>query len=237
MPVAISAAAAIAECRAGLGFGGRPEPASTTGDAGDRSSRPPGSGGCPEDGEEDGHCDQAPWEAEPVDAVVDRGLECGREDDPQRESRDRPGDRCDRPGDGPVGHQHEAEVLLCGADCREHAELAEPSLCDDREPRGGNQRGQDEEDRGNGEHRHCLGRAADVVSIEHGTLEGRARAILLGLLEGVARIGARVDEHGDPVRARRRGCHESELVAQLHRAWGAETRLGGQLVLVDEAAE
>ena len=103
------------------------------GEAGDRSPGPPGGGRCPEDCEEDGRRDQPPRKAEPVDAMVDRGLERRGEDDPEREARDRPDDRGDRPDDGAVGQQHEAEVLLRGADGGEHAELAEPSLRDDCE--------------------------------------------------------------------------------------------------------
>ena len=75
MPTAISAAAAIAAWRAGLGFGGRPESASTTGRRATVRARPPGGGGRPEDGEEDGRRDQPPGKAEPVDAMVDGGLE------------------------------------------------------------------------------------------------------------------------------------------------------------------
>ena len=123
------------------------------GEAGDRSRRPPGGGGRPEDREQDGRRDQPPREAEPVDAMVDRGLERRGEDDPEREARDRPDERGDRPDDGAVGQQHEAKVLLRGADGGEHAELAEPSLRDDREACGGDQRGQEQEDGGHGEHR------------------------------------------------------------------------------------
>ena len=70
-----------------------------------------------------------------------------------------PHDRGDRPDDAAVGHEHEAEVLVRGADGGEHAELAQPPLRDDREARGGDQRGQEEEDGGHGEHRQRVRRA------------------------------------------------------------------------------
>ena len=54
-------------------------------------------------------------------------------------------------------------------DCREHAELAEPTLSDDSEARGGNQRGQEQEDGGDGkqcERVSSLDLAADPQSPE-----------------------------------------------------------------------
>ena len=49
-------------------------------------------------------------------------------------------------------------MLLRGADRREHAELAEPPLRDDREACGGDERGEEEEDGGHGEHRQRVRR-------------------------------------------------------------------------------
>ena len=151
--------------------------------------------------------DQPPRKAEPVDAMVDRGLECRGEDDPEREAGDRPDERSDRPDDGAVGQQHEAEVLLRGADGSEHAQLAEPSLRDDREACGGNQRGQEEEDGGDGEHRQRLRRAADVVPVDH-RARGESRAVALGSEEGVdatprSRRRERRPVGGSPTRGRR----------------------------------
>ncbi len=103
MPTAISAAAAIAEWRAGLGLGGRPESASMTGR---RATVRPGHQAAtvaPTIARSDGHRDQSPRKAEPVDAMVDRGLECRGEHDPEREARDRPDECGDRPDDGAVG--------------------------------------------------------------------------------------------------------------------------------------
>ena len=174
MPTAISAAAAIAEWRAGLGLGGRPESASMTGR---RATVRPGhqaAAVAPRTARSDGQRDQPPRKAEPVDAMVDRRLERRRERDPEREARDRPDECGDRPDDGAVRQQHEAEVLLRRADGGEHAELAEPSLGDDGEAGGGNQRRQEEEDGGHGEHRQRLRRTADVASADHGAREGRA---------------------------------------------------------------
>ena len=110
-----------------------------TGTRASRSPRPPGGGGCPEDGDEDGHREQGPGQAEPVDAMVDRGLERRGDREPEPETHDRP-ERCaDRAHDGAVGQQHESQVLLRRADRGEHAELAEPPLRDDREACGGNE--------------------------------------------------------------------------------------------------
>ena len=153
-PTAIKAAAATAEWRAGLGLGGRPE-----------------------DCEDDGHCDQPPGKAEPLDAMVDRGLERRGEHDPERETHDRPGDCRDCPDDGAVGQQHEAEMLLRGADGGEHAELAEPSLRDDREPRGGNERSQEEEDGGHRGDRERLGCTTDIASANLCARERPARVV------------------------------------------------------------
>ena len=88
--------------------------------------------------------------------MVDRGLERRGEDEPEPEARDRPDDRGNRPDDGAVRQDHETEVLPRGADGGEHAELAEPSLRDDCESCGGNQRCKEEEDGGHGEHRQRL---------------------------------------------------------------------------------
>ena len=161
MPTAISAAAAIGRVPRGPRLGRSPREREHDGEAGDRSPRPPGGGGRPEDCEEDGRRDQRPRKAEPVDAMVDRGLERRREGDPEREARDRPDECGDRPDERAVGQQHEADVLLRGADGGEHAELAEPSLRDDREAGGGDQRGQEQEDGGHGEHRQRVCRLPD----------------------------------------------------------------------------
>ena len=82
--------------------------------------------------------------------MAHRGFESRREDDPERTARDRAEDRGDHSDDGAVGQQHEPE-MLSSPDCREHAELAEPTLRDDGEARGGNERGQEQEDGGDGE--------------------------------------------------------------------------------------
>ena len=88
---------------------------------------------------------------------------------------DRPAERGDRADEGAVGQEHEAEVLLRGADGGEHAQLPEPSLGDDREAGGGDQRGQEEEDGGDGEHRQrvCPLRVGDRVSVPREGRTGR----------------------------------------------------------------
>ena len=149
-------------------------------EAGDRSPRPPGSDRCPDDSEDDDHRDQSPGKAEPVDAMVDRGLEGRGEHDPEREAGDRPDECCERPDDGAVGQEHETAVLLCGADGSQHSELSEPSLRDDREACGGDQRRKEEEDGSDGEDGQRLGRTTDIVSASHGAREGRAGAVAEG---------------------------------------------------------
>ena len=149
--------------------------------------------------------------------MVDRGLERRGEDEPEPEACDRPDDRGKRPDDGAVRQHHETEVLPRGADGGEHAELAEPSLRDDCESCGGNQRCQEEEDGGHGEHRQRLCGLADVVPLDHGARIGRAGAVTQGPHEGVMLRLAPIDEQVDHVRAGRRGRDESELVAQLAR--------------------
>ena len=80
-------------------------------------------------------------------------LERGDERDPDRETRERPEQRADRTDDRAVGEKHEPEVLPGRTDRSEHAQLTEPSLGDDGEACGGDERGQQQEDRGHGEHR------------------------------------------------------------------------------------
>ena len=84
--------------------------------------------------------------------MAHRGFESRREDEPERAARDRAESRGDHSDDGAVRQQHEPEMLLRSPDCREHAELTEPTLRDDGEARCGNERGQEQEDGGDGEH-------------------------------------------------------------------------------------
>ena len=122
-------------------------------DARHRPPGPPGCGGRPEHGDEDDHREQRPRQADRVDAMTEGRLERRDERDPERETRDRPEQRADRADDRAVGEQHEPEVLPGRTDRGEHAQLAEPSLSDDGEACGGDERGQQQEDRGHGEHR------------------------------------------------------------------------------------
>ena len=139
------------------------------GDAGDRSPRPPGGGGRSEDCDEDDHREQRPGQAEPVDAVVDRGLERRGDREPEREARDRSDQRADRTDDRAVGQQYESEVLVGRAGRREHAELTEPSLRDHGEARGGDQRGQEQEDGG---HENIARASAARLMLHLGSREG-----------------------------------------------------------------
>ena len=209
----------MAEWRAGLGLGGRAESASTTGTRATARAGHQAAAVAPMTREEGGHDYQTPRKAEPVDAMVDRGLEYRSEDDPECEAGDRPDERGDRPDERAVPQQDEANVLLRRADGGEHAELAETSLRDDCKACGGDQRGQEQEDRGHREHRQRLCRTADVTPALHGAREGRAGpvTVIQRPVEGVERRRGRVDEHRDPIRARGGDCDEGELVAQLAR--------------------
>ena len=143
----------------------------------------------------------------------------GAKASPEREAGDRPDERGDRPDEGAVGEQHEAEVLLRGADGGEHAELAEPSLRDDREACGGDQRGQEQEDGGHGEHRQRVRRRCVVPRRLLRAREGRAASVTwrLGRRTRSTRRSRRrrtVTWSGAPCR---RGGDERELVAQLAR--------------------
>jgi hypothetical protein len=147
--------------------------------------------------------------------MVDRGLERRREHDPEREAADRPDERGDCPDDGAVRQQHEPDVLLRRADRSEHAELPEPSLRDDREPRSRDQRGAEQEDRGHGEDRQRLHRAAGVASPVRDPHQGGVAAH--GVEEGGDRCLARAHEDVDVVGAGIRGGDERELVSELPR--------------------
>ena len=192
MPTAISAAAAIAEWRAGLGLGGRPESASVTGS---RATVRPGHQAAA----------MAPRSARRTVSAISAHGRLSRstrwstadsssrgEGDPQREADERPEKCGDRPDDGAVGDQHEAEVLLRGTDRSEHAEVTKPSLRDDCEARGGDQRGQEDEDGGHGEHRQRVRRP--VAAEPHRSDEAGA-APAQGVCEGSDRRVARVDQN------------------------------------------
>ena len=164
MPTAISTAAAMAEWRAGLGLGGRPESASTTGT---RATARPGHQAAA----------VAPMTARTTAIAIrphgrlSRSMRWSTADSSVGAKTTQsarpaivPMSAAIVPTRAPFDKQHEAKVLLRRADGGEHAELAEPSLRDDREACGGDQRGQEQEDRGHGEHRQRLCRAADVAS-------------------------------------------------------------------------
>ena len=146
--------------------------------------------------------------------MAHRGFESRREDDPERTARDRAEDGGDRSDDGAVGQQHEPQMLLRGPDRREHAELAESTLRDDGEARGGNERGQEQEDGGDGEQceRVC---GLDLAAVPRSREAGTA-VFGQGVCEGAELLSARVDENGDVLRrpGRRRG-DESELVTEI----------------------
>ena len=144
--------------------------------------------------------------------MVDRRLQPRGEHDPEAEARDRPDDCGDRPDDEAVGEQDQAEVLLRGADGGEHAELTEPALSDDCEACGGDQRGEEEEDGGHGDHRQRVHPFRRVVAPHHLSHECR-----YGCPEGAEQLEVGVDQNGDVLRRRGRGGDKSELVGQLAR--------------------
>jgi hypothetical protein len=98
--------------------------------------------------------------------------------------------------------------------------LAEPALRDDGEACRGDQRGQEQEDGGDREHRQRL--CLLLLRLTLGPHQ-RRRSPVAGIgcptfQEGVDRGAAGVDQNRDGVGSpRRRGGDESELVAQLAR--------------------
>ncbi len=186
-------------------------------DARDRPPGPPGCGGRPEHGDEHDHREQRPRQADRVDAMTESRLERRDERDPERETCDRPEQRADRADDRAVGEKHEPEVLPGRTDRSEHAQLAEPSLSDDGEACRGDERGQQHEDRGHGEHRQRV--RPPVVAPRLGPHQrGPVSLEVLLVDEGVHRAGVGVDEDRDVIRSScRRGGDERELVAQI--AW------------------
>ena len=146
--------------------------------------------------------------------MVEPGLE-GREDpEPERETDDRPNHRADGADDGAVRQQHESQVLRCRAGRGKHAELAESSLRDDGEARGGDQRGQEQEDGGHREHRQRA-RPLAVPPPCGGPGPGGPAGLLTGT-KAVDRSGVRGDQQRDGV-GRSCGCRrdKGELVCQV----------------------
>ncbi len=216
-PAAIRTAARIAEWCAGFGAGGRAERASCDGHAGHCSPRPPCGGGRPEDRDEDNQREQCPRQAQPVETMVERGLQSRHDRQPDCETHDCSDQCADRADDHAVPQQHESKVLLGRADRGEHAELTEPSLRDDGEAGCGNERRQEQEDGGHREHRQR--RCLLVLAPRPGRHAGGP--VALGdaggsFQEGADRVVACVDQDRDVVGCSRgRGRDECELVAQV----------------------
>jgi hypothetical protein len=159
--------------------------------------------------------------------MVDGRLERRGDGDPERETNDRSAECGDRTDDGAVRRQHEAEMLLRATDRREHAELTKSSLRDDRESCGGDERSQEQEDGGHGEHRQRVRRS--VVADPHDSREART-ALVQGVAEGFERRVVRVDENGDVFRRARERGRDQTASAQvaLGRRPRARLRHGGQ---------
>ena len=153
IPAAISTTATIAEWRAGFGLGGRAERARVTGTR--ATARP-------------GHQAAAVAQRTATTAIIASSAQ-GRLSRSRRKSSAGSSvgatatqsaspaigsDQCaDRADDCAVREQDESKVLFGRADRSEHAELAEPSLCDDGKACRGDERSQQHEDGGHGEHR------------------------------------------------------------------------------------
>ena len=198
MPTAISTAAAMAEWRAGLGLGGRAERASTTGT---RATVRPGHQAAT----------VAPRTARRTAIAISphgrlsRSMRWSTADSSvgaKTTQSARPATvpmiAAIAPTSGAVRHQHETEVLLRGADGGEHAELAEPSLSDDCEACGGNQRGQEQEDGGDGEHRERVG-GLDLAA-DPSPVRPERPFSLQRVCEGAELLVARVDQNRDVLR-------------------------------------
>ena len=196
IPATINTAATIAEWCAGFGLGGRAERARVTGT---RATARPGHQAAAvarEDRDDDSHREQCPGQAVPVEAKVERGLECRGDRDPECETRDRSDQCADRADDCAVREQHESKVLLGRADRSEHAELAEPSLRDDGEACRGNERSQQHEDGGHGEHRQLGCRLVVTPNPE----PHQGGPVALRFRERADRLAVGVDQDRDGVR-------------------------------------
>ena len=97
--------------------------------------------------------DQPPRHVEAVDAVAGRLLDPWHDGDPPATPSDAPngGDRADHRA---TRHHDEAQVPLGRSDRGEHPQLAQAPLGDDDEARGGDQRDEEQHDRGDDEHAH-----------------------------------------------------------------------------------
>ena len=143
--------------------------------------------------------EKRPRKAEPVDAMAHRGFESRREDDPERTACRRAENRGDHSDDGAIRQQHEPELLLSSPDCREHAELAEPSLRNDSEARGGNERGQEQKDGGDGEQRERV--CGPDLAAARRSRQARTEAVPgQGGCEAAELLLIRVDQNGDVLR-------------------------------------
>ena len=105
------------------------------------------------------------------------------------------------PTRAPCATSDEPDVLVGGPDGREHAELAEPALGDDREARSGDQRGQQHEDRRYGEHRQRILRP--LVRPGLGPRERGLASLAQRLHERPDRPLAGRDENRDVIRSAR----------------------------------
>ena len=88
---------------------------------------------------------------------------------------------------------------MSSPDCRQHAELAEPTLRNDSEARGGDERGQEQEDGGDG--KQCERVSGLDLAAAPQSPEARTAVLLLqGVCEGAELLFARVDQNGDVLR-------------------------------------
>ena len=213
MPTAISAAAAIAAWRAGLGFGGRPESASMTGRratvrAGHQAAAVAA------------RTARTTVSAISAQGRLSRSIRWPTADSSVGATATQsarptivPQTAAIAPTMAPLAISTRRRCFCVAPIGGEHAELAQPSLRDDGEARGGDQRGQEEEDGGHGEHRQRVRRSVVADPLEPAKPEPSARDP--GRIRSTV---ARVEQNRDVVRrARGRGRDERELVAQLAR--------------------
>ena len=146
--------------------------------------------------------------------MIERSLQSRDDRQPECETHDCSDQCADRADDRTVPQQYESKVPLGRADRGEHAELAEPSLSDDGEAGCGNERRQEQEDSGYGEHRQR--RCLLVAAPRPGCHGGGPVALGGSLEEGADRVVACVDQDRDVVGCSRgSGGDECELVAQI----------------------
>ena len=171
------------------------------GEARDRPPRPPGGGGRADDRQQDDQREQPPRQVEPVDAMIDGGLERRREEDPER--RVRPASRPVRRSfrrrrrwpaardEGASSWRRRQRAFPVGEACaaRRRRSLQRRSA----RPAAGR--------RSRRRTSPTFAGTADIAAALHRAAEGGLERSRLGSPERVERIAGRADQHRDRVRA------------------------------------